>query len=1167
MSEFVPTILTVAATIAAVYQQYWLAAILIAAAAAYNTFVLADASKPDYDAFARAASSNSRGHLINTCDTQEPLKLIYGTCRVGINRVYAAVSGDDNRYLHIVGTVGEGEVNGIHQEGGIDQVFLNDKLHTEYGSLVYYEFFTGSSTQNVCATLAAACPEWNDPLRYTAYIYVRLEYDQNMFQGLPDITLIVEGLKCYNPSTEVTEYTDNPALAAREYKTRSSRCGGMQISASRIDDDSVAGSAAYCVTKGWTIGLPIYVRQAAIDNLKPILACFRGAVIYSENLFKMKYRDLNYESTVMDLDEDDIVETDESSLKISQPSIFGTPNAVRMKFLNSEKKYQTDDYVKPDSAAIASEGDLREEEISILGVNTYANAMILANYWLERLRINKKVSLRGRARCMELEAFDLIRLSYAAYGWINKTFRIEAAGLSPDGTVTIEAQEEDGDFYNDTYDMETHNWHDTNLPSPSDTVPSVINVSHAEEVYYYRGRSFTRWKIDFDPPAATTYPFWDHAQVWVKIGDDGDWKYMTKAESDYMLDPVEEGKKYYVRLVSVSIWGTKQAFDDGYTVSKTILGKTSLPSSLTSLTAVASNDVVNLMATPLADPDIVGYEVRLGSAWSGGLFIGFNETPNLRLAGVRPGTHTFWMAAKDNAGHYSETPRSATVTVFYPANYSEKNSWSWDFTTGSHENTMHTIYDTEDCLRCAHGDPDTWDLADSDMSDYSGDGWSAAIAPVYGKYSLTSGMLTQSGLISFSAANAVDGDTGTNAWHTDSSTPGAYLLIDLGAGNEANFTKCRIYVSAADYPGNYSIQYSDDGSSFNSAATGFVPSSAGWNEKTWTSVGKHRYWRLYLTNTPGSGPWWQTELELYDRALVTQETDYVLLEPGSNATSKYCALTQDLGSIPSEFTVEVELQHDALGYLGSADRCDIEIHDGVHYVHLAFDRSGFYAYSATGWQLVGSGLVKYGGSAERQTWRFVITMGGTMDVYLHDSTHDWELIASDVDIDRAYSGTDGMFALYQYGYTSDNMRTRAYGIKVQTGHIPPPVNLVGTWTSPEYDLGSKKKVRVWGDFRSSFTASGLTWDGLISAGQTWNDVLPAGMTWVDFFAAVAAGNIQAVIKWGDSPGSLTHEADYFHILAPEFEAQYVQAEITITDPASDAILYLRELNMKGYFWE
>ncbi len=132
-------------------------------------------------------------------------------------------------------------------------------------------------------------------------------------------------------------------------------------------------------------------------------------------------------------------------------------------------------------------------------------------------------------------------------------------------------------------------------------------------------------------------------------------------------------------------------------------------------------------------------------------------------------------------------------------------------------------------------------------------------------------MLSQSGLGGFNAQNVVDDKTATNAWFTDFSVAGAYLKIDLGAGNEKDYVKARIYADSAGDKGNYSIQYSDNGTSWTDAITGFIPSAKEWNEKTWFNTGLHRYWRLYLTNTPGVGAW-LTELELYKKSVSDSVT-------------------------------------------------------------------------------------------------------------------------------------------------------------------------------------------------------------------------------------------------------------------------------------------------------
>lgn len=152
----------------------------------------------------------------------------------------------------------------------------------------------------------------------------------------------------------------------------------------------------------------------------------------------------------------------------------------------------------------------------------------------------------------------------------------------------------------------------------------------------------------------------------------------------------------------------------------------------------------------------------------------------------------------------------------------------------------------------------------------------------------TSAMLSSFGVDSFDATHCIDEETGTVAWLTDTSTPGAYVAVDAGASKARHYVAVRLYLSAAAGAAVYSVQYSDDGASWTSAATGFAPSAAGWNETIWSSVGVHRYWRLYVTNTPGAGPGvtemeWHTGIEsvadavCYPCALGPGTVDVVLV--------------------------------------------------------------------------------------------------------------------------------------------------------------------------------------------------------------------------------------------------------------------------------------------------
>jgi len=154
---------------------------------------------------------------------------------------------------------------------------------------------------------------------------------------------------------------------------------------------------------------------------------------------------------------------------------------------------------------------------------------------------------------------------------------------------------------------------------------------------------------------------------------------------------------------SVSIHGVKEEFESAYTVSTTIIGKTAAPANVTNFEVTASGNVVNFTADDVTDPDVVGYEIRMGDSWASGSFIGFNLSPRFRASYISPGTKTFWIAARDNAGNYSATPASDTVVVPTPSNFSFKDEWAWDYDgIGTHDNTEHTTHESADALKCSH---------------------------------------------------------------------------------------------------------------------------------------------------------------------------------------------------------------------------------------------------------------------------------------------------------------------------------------------------------------------------------------------------------------------------------------------------------------------------------
>lgn len=125
---------------------------------------------------------------------------------------------------------------------------------------------------------------------------------------------------------------------------------------------------------------------------------------------------------------------------------------------------------------------------------------------------------------------------------------------------------------------------------------------------------------------------------------------------------------------------------------------------------------------------------------------------------------------------------------------------------------------------------------------------------------------SQLGLISFNAPLVNNGVKTDSTFHTDSSGPGSFLWLGLDAGNAKAFTRVDISITYSSVVAIWDIQYSDDNSvwstAYSGANVGLLP-AWGTGSYSWSSVGPHRYWRLYKTNPAGGGSY-HGEVQFYE---------------------------------------------------------------------------------------------------------------------------------------------------------------------------------------------------------------------------------------------------------------------------------------------------------------
>jgi len=650
----------------------------------------------------KAAAGNSdpanRGYKFTTRSTQVSHRVIYGQCLVGGNEVFIGSSGSNNDYLWSVVNFGEGEVEGLGESLGVDQVFLDNKLYTTYGGTVSYWFHAGASNQTFDTNLQAAFPQATDNRRFTANMVVRLLYDQDQYSGKPNITALIKGRKLYDFRDESTAYSRNPVLAAYDWLTN--KRYGLGVDSSLIDLSTWTAAANYVEDKNWNLDMVVDGGNS-FDVFEEILRHFRGALVWSEGVFALYYTDLNYESSVKTITDEHIARdaSGRAQLNVSQPSMSNRPDGLRIKYVDIARNYTFDDIQIGDQSGLVI-------DFRLLGSNDLAQIRDLAFYELERRQLDRTISGVFRDDCLELEPHDVVTFSSTALSISNQLMRVVATEVMPNGLIAISMMYEALSLYNQTFDITSENTYSCTLPDPKTAPPAVGNISIEEETYEFRDRTFTRLKITFDQPAGFPSGQISHIEVWISLDEGATYKHQFNVTDSFNIEPAEEEAEYYIKLISVSSFGVKTESGQEAIVNYIVGGLISVPNSLSSLQAIVNQNTINLYAVEVSSSDISVYEFRLGDSWSGAVFLAALNRPNFSLHGVKPGDHTFWANTLRNNDQYGDVPVSKTVSLIEPPDgWTVQHTETDDYTDSGavFQNTELTTYSAENYLKCSHG--------------------------------------------------------------------------------------------------------------------------------------------------------------------------------------------------------------------------------------------------------------------------------------------------------------------------------------------------------------------------------------------------------------------------------------------------------------------------------
>lgn len=595
-----------------------------------------------------------------TATVREPAvarKIIYGKVRAGGAIVFLDTSGDSNKYLHMVIAFAGHEIESY------EEVYFGDrKVWTASGGYQgswadYAElnFHKGDQT-TADSNLVSRSSKWDadNKLLDTAYIYVRLKWDAEEYQGVPNITALIKGKKVYNPVSGVTAWTDNPALCVRDYLVDSKY--GMGESASKIDSTALSAAISKCdetitlsdstTEKRYTLNGVVDTGNTRKTNIELMLTSMGGKLVYSGGSYFIK--PAYYVSPVVTIDESVMAGEIQVQTKQSRRSLY---NGVKGSFISSEENYIVADYPTQKSSTYATaDGEELLLDMPLPYTTTHTAAQRLAKMVMLQSRFSTAIVLPCNLAALKLKAGDNVMVTNAKMGYTNKVFEVMDYQIEPkdDGEIVV-------------------------LVNALETSSAIYDWNTSDEEDFTTGGEIDLYDgLSAEPPTSLSLAksttinddgtaIENIVATWTASDDVFVDKYEVEWSTDntvftgvvtdgtrFTIENVIAAQTYYVRVRGVNNLGVKSTYA---TANITASGDTTAPAVPTSLAATAGYQQIRINWINPSDNDFSHVEIQRREA--GGSFASIAS-----VAGGRGEAAEFVSAGLDDETQYFHRIRS-----------------------------------------------------------------------------------------------------------------------------------------------------------------------------------------------------------------------------------------------------------------------------------------------------------------------------------------------------------------------------------------------------------------------------------------------------------------------------------------------------------------------------
>lgn len=697
------------ATLSATFLGVSLAGVIgyVAVSAVTSWALSALAPKPDFSSF------GSQGTLVNTREAAAAADFVYGEVRKGGTVVFYESTGEENKYLHQVIALAGHEVNAI------GDIYINDEVVSwnastglvsgDWDNKIRIRKHLGDQTTADAELVSETSATSSFVGNGIAYLYVRYEYDQDVFaNGLPLVTAKVQGKKVLDPRTGTTAYSNNAALCVRdfvasEYGLNDSAIDDVSFSVAANESDENVALAGGGTEKRYTINGIVKASSPIGKVLGDMSTACAGTLFWGSGYWKLKVG--AYSSPVKTLTLDDLRGPISMKTRTSMRDSF---NGVSGTFNDAEQDFITADYppIQSDTFKAEDGGDELMLDLPLPFTTSASAAQRLAKLTLYRAREQISISADFGLNAFDVEVGDIIAFDNDRYGFDGKEFevmgwRFESNQDAGDLRVNLTLQETSASAFDWNAEETALISNNTTLPAfrtvaaPSNltltstavlnddgiTIPAIKatwDVSANAFVQYYE---IQYKRLGGEEDYGSIADAQDEAEEWGAITvaadltedygltneevltPDENYSSVFGSSNSFTIEPVLNGYDYQVRVRAISALGVRSPFATAALASE---GDTTPPNEPLSISAVGGSKYITVSWINPADQDLAYVEVwenatnNLNTATQ----IGTSSSTNFMRPNLENNvTRYYWARAVDYSLNKSDFTSSVSATT------------------------------------------------------------------------------------------------------------------------------------------------------------------------------------------------------------------------------------------------------------------------------------------------------------------------------------------------------------------------------------------------------------------------------------------------------------------------------------------------------------------------